>query len=396
MREWLDLANQNQPHTVRLRREIHEYPELGEDLPKTKAAVLRELQPLGLDIIESPKTSSFVARMQTGRPGKTLILRADMDALPMQEETGLDYASKVPGRMHACGHDCHTAMLTTAARILHAHSDRLSGEIRFVFQANEEGDGGARVMMEEGMLEEGGSPDAAFALHILPTQKAGTVHSRHGAVMASANEFYIQLTGAGGHAATPYLSNDPIPVASQIILALHNMVTRRFTTFEPIVLTVGTISAGSTPNSIPTTVDFAGTVRTCNPGVFDEVYSQICRISQGIADAHDMKVSIQASLGSGPTINDPDFTDRVERVVNSTLGQGGFITMQDPYMAAEDFSEFLAAWPGTYANMGVAPEGQDPSACEPLHSTKMVVNEDALAFGVATHVAVAMDYLGGS
>ncbi|WP_371229580.1 M20 metallopeptidase family protein [Roseovarius sp. 2305UL8-3] len=393
MSEYLNLSRQHQPHTVRLRREIHEHPELGDDLHRTKAAVVCALQPLGLEMVESPTTSSFVARMQTGRPGKTLILRADMDALPMDEETGLDFASKVPGRMHSCGHDCHTAMLTSAACILHGLRDQLAGEVRFVFEADEEGDGGARVMMDEGLLDNGGSADAAFALHIMPTLKSGVVESRPGPIMSAADSFRFTLTGAGGHGSAPHQANDPIPVACEMIMALQVMVTRKFSTFEPVVISVGSIHAGTVSNIIPDQVVFEATVRTCTEDARDRVDHLIRKISTQLAEAHDMALKITRTQGSGATINSSDFVDMLKDVVTDMTGPDGYVTKPEPYMAAEDFSSIVEKYGGAFAMLGVAPRDADPASAAPLHSPRMMVDEDALAIGVATHVAVASRFL---
>ena len=251
------------PSAIELRRKLHRHPELGLDLPKTQAAVLEELEGLGLKVSLGRGLSSVVADLETGRPGPRILLRGDMDALPMPEDTGLEFSSESANTMHACGHDAHTAMLVGAARLLSARQEQLSGSIRFMFQPGEEGSGGAAVMINEGVLD---GVDAAFAMHVAPNLPSGMVAWKAGPVMASADVVKIIVTGRGGHASTPHWACDPVPVACEIVLALQAMITRTVGAFDPAVLTIAQINAGTTDNVIPEKVELIGTLRAVSEG----------------------------------------------------------------------------------------------------------------------------------
>src|SRR5258708_1409827 len=251
MQQLLDEAQRLLPDVVRLRRSIHSEPELGLELPLTQAKVLDELRRLPLEVRTGQRTTSVVADLRGGRPGRSIVLRADMDALPLEEDTGLDFASSCAGKMHACGHDGHRAMLVGAARLLARHQAELAGTVRFMFQPGEEGYNGAGVMLEEGLLDI--QPSAAFAIHAAPRWASGTILTRPGPVLASADTFSVVVRGRGGHASMPHMAADPIPVACEIVMALQTFVTRTVSVFEPGVVTVGKIEAGSTNNLISPT-----------------------------------------------------------------------------------------------------------------------------------------------
>ena len=253
-----------------LRRAIHAEPELGLETPRTLAKVKADLADLPLEWREGPSCTGAVAVLNAGKAGKCVLLRGDMDALPMDELTGLDFASTIPGRMHACGHDTHTAMLAGAARVLAARADELAGEVRFMFQPGEEGYHGARFMLEDGLLGGGvdgvALPDAAFALHIMPNAPHGTIGGRSGTLLAAADMIEITVTGRGGHASMPHDTRDPVPVACEIVLALQTMVTRRFDAAEAVVVTITQLDAGSAHNIVPDLACLKGTMRTLTPG----------------------------------------------------------------------------------------------------------------------------------
>ncbi|HEX4903182.1 MAG TPA: M20 family metallopeptidase, partial [Acidimicrobiales bacterium] len=254
----LESARSLQPRTVALRRDLHRHPELGNDLPRTQGAVLDEIGDLGLEVRTGSSVTSVVATLDTGRPGGTVLLRGDMDALPMPEDTDLDFASEVPGTMHACGHDAHTAMLTSAARLLVDRSEDLSGKLVFMFQPGEEGHHGAKHMLDEGLLD-GLHVTRAFAIHQSPSIPSGMVATKPGPLMASADEFVVEVVGRGGHAAMPHHANDPVPVACEMVGAFQTMITRRVDVFDPAVVTVGAVRAGTTDNVIPETARLVGT-----------------------------------------------------------------------------------------------------------------------------------------
>ena len=372
--------------TVALRRRIHEHPELGLDLPRTQAAVLEELDGLGLEVRTGEALSSIVADLDAG-DGPTVLLRGDMDALPMSEDTGLDFASTEPGRMHACGHDAHTAMLVGAARLLTSQRDALRGRVRFMFQPGEEGPGGAPHMISEGVLD---GVDAAFALHVAPNAPSGIVVQRSGPVMAPSDIFEIVVTGRGGHASTPHWAVDPVPVACEIVLALQSMVTRAVNVFDPTVVTVGQVRAGTTDNVIPESAELLGTVRAVSEATRHLVWERIATVADGIAAAHGCTAAVRIDEGYPVTANDAGFTELAAAAARTVVGDARVVELPTPVMGAEDFSYVLQRVPGAMFFLGVCPpEHPDPLSAPACHSNRMVLHEDALAVGISVHAAVA-------
>jgi len=375
--------------TIQLRRRIHRHPELGLTLPRTQATVLEALEGLGLDVRTGRRTTSVVAKLTGARPGPTILLRADMDALPMPEETGLPFASEVDGRMHACGHDAHTAMLVGAARLLSRRRDSLAGSVLFMLQPGEEGYHGARVMIEEGLLE-GAAPSGAFALHVTHRMTAGSISARPGAAMASGDTLQIVVRGKGGHASAPHDCLDPIPIACEIVQAFQTLVTRRVHVFDPAVVTVAKIEAGTTRNVIPDTASLLGTIRTVSEPTRERVLDGVRRVAEGVASAHGAEADVQLIRGYPVTVNDEGFAGFVLDTARELLGPEAVHAASHPIMASEDFSYVLQRVPGTIANLSTRPE-TDPAF--PNHSPRMQVNESALANGIAMHVAVALRFL---
>ena len=386
----LDDATSILDDTIALRRLIHRHPELGLTLPRTQAAVLEALDGLPLDVRTGRNTTSVVARLTGARPGPTILLRGDMDALPMPEETGLPFASEVTGAMHACGHDAHTAMLVGAARLLARRRDSLSGSVLFMFQPGEEGYHGARFMIEEGLLEGPAAPTAAFALHVTHRLPAGAIAARPGPAMASGDTLRIVVRGKGGHASAPHDCLDPIPIACEIVQAFQTLVTRRVHVFDPAVVTVAKIEAGTTRNVIPDTATLLGTIRTVSAATRERVLDGVRRVAEGIAAAHGAAVDVELIRGYPVTVNDADFAGFVLDTARELLGPEATHTMDHPIMASEDFSYVLERVPGAIANLSTRP---DSSPAFPNHSPRMLVNESALAAGVSMHVAVALGFL---
>jgi len=398
MRDFLGEAKELLPAAVTLRRRIHAKPELGLDLPMTTEAVLDGLQGLDVEIARSARTSGLMVTLTGSKAGsqsgRTILLRGDMDALPMPEETGLDFASEIPGRMHACGHDSHTAMLVQAVHLLHRHRDELPGTVKFMFQPGEEGHAGARHMIEEGLLDADPKPDAAFALHIFPNFKAGALACRPGPLLAAVDTWTIKVRGKGGHGSMPHLAVDPVPVACEIGLALHAMVTRRTNVFDPIVLTLGKISGGTASNIIPETVDMLGTLRTVSEAARENAHEGIRRVASNIAAAHMCDAAVDIRRGYPVTVNDAGFVDFARGVTVDLLGADNYIPMPAPFMGAEDFSYVLQRMPGCMMFLGVMPEGHGEHDHSPsCHSNHMILNEDAMAVGIAMHAAVAHRFL---
>ena len=383
------------PETVDLRRRIHRRPELGLHLPETQAAILTELEPLGLDVQVGRDLSSVIATLRTDRPGPTVLLRADMDALPMREDTGLEFASTVAGAAHSCGHDSHVAMLCGALRVLSDVRERLCGTVVGMFQPGEEGFHGARVMLDEGLLDATGDVDLAFAIHQTPNQPAGSVSTKSGTMLASADEFTITVRGRGGHASMPYLALDPIPGACEIVLALQSMVTRRVDVFDPAVVTIGRIESGTTTNVIPETAFIEGTVRTISRATRALVHGEIERVCVGVGAAHGLDVDFELIPGFPVTVNDDAVSRFVLDVAGELVGTEHVFDLGAPVMGAEDFSYILERVPGAMAFLGTRPEGVHPADVAPTHSNRMILNEDALDTGIALYCAVAVRRLLG-
>lgn len=391
LRPFLDAAEAELAEVRVLRRELHRNPELGLDLPDTQAAVCGALEGLGLDVSLGDRLSSVVADLDSGRPGPTILLRGDMDALPLQESTGLDFASIHDGRMHACGHDAHTAMLVGAARLLAARRDELVGRVRFMFQPGEEGDAGAALMIAEGVLE---GVDAAFALHVAPNLRSGTVAWREGAMLAAADEIDLRILGRGGHASTPQWAVDPVPVAAEIVLALQSMITRTVDVFTPAVLTVSRISAGTTHNVIPEVAELEGTIRTVDEEVRHAVWQRVRTVAEGVAGAHGCTAEVKVREGYPVAVNDADMARFVARTAAGLLGGRHVVRSPAPVMGAEDFSYVQQEVPGALVFLGACPpEHPNPFAAPACHSNRMVLDEAAMAVGVALHAAVACRYL---
>lgn len=377
------------PELVELRRQVHRHPEIGLVLPRTQAAVLDALSGLGFQVTTGERTTSVVAVLEGSEPGPTTLLRADMDALPMSEETGLPYASAVEGAMHACGHDAHVAMLAGAARLLADRRDELSGRVVLMFQPGEEGFGGAKVMLEEGLLDRHGPMDRCFAIHVTPLVPSGWVVSRPGALMASADEFRVTVTGRGGHASMPHDALDPIPAACEIVTALQTMVTRQVSVFDPAVVTVGRIAAGTTSNVIPETALLEGTVRAVSDETRTLVIEGVRRVAEGVAAAHLCTVQVElVGVGYPVTVNSGDEVTRTLVIAAELLGPERVVEAPTPVMGAEDWSFVLQEVPGSMVFLGAAPPGVERPA--PNHSNRMLIDEQAMATGAALHAAVAL------
>ena len=373
---------------IELRRAIHRQPELGLELPKTQRKVLDALEGLGLDISTGTTSTSVVADLHGTGDGPTILLRADMDALPLDEDTDESFKSTIEGAMHACGHDAHTAMLLGAARVMAEHRSDFAGTVRFMFQPGEEGFHGAKHMIAEGVLE---GVERSFALHVTPNLPTGYLGSRVGAMLASADVFQTTVTGKGGHASMPHGAIDPIPATCEMVPALQTMVTRNINAFDPAVLTVAHINAGTTNNVIPETAFFEGTIRTFSERTRAAAHRGVHQITEGIAAAHGCTIVTEIIEGYGVTTNHPEDTAILEAAAGKALGPDRYVAMPTPIMGAEDFSYLLNEKPGAMGSLGMCPADiSDPTTAAPLHSNRMRMNEDALANGVAIHVATAL------
>ena len=397
--EWDEAAEAVFEEVVALRRAIHAEPEIGLQCPLTSAKIKAALAGLPLEVREGTSTTGFVAILRggaaatgAGSNARTVLLRGDMDALPMTEETGLPFASTIDGRMHACGHDTHTAMLVGAAKALSARRDELAGTVVFMFQPGEEGYHGARFMIEDGLLADP-APDAAFALHISPNAPSGLVVGRPGTIMASADTLHARIIGRGGHAAMPHEGLDPIPVACEIVTALQVYIARQVAVTDPAVLSITKIEAGSAHNIIPGEVTMLGTLRTLSEATRATMHAALTRIATNIAAAHSATAEAWIDTGYPVTVNDPRGAALVRGVATELFGTAGFAPMPQPMMGAEDFSYVLGRMPGAFAFIGAAPAGSDPATNPPLHNTRMTIDEAMMARGIAMHCAVAARFL---
>jgi hippurate hydrolase len=388
---WAQAGEAMLPDLIALRRAIHEEPELGLDTPLTTAKAKQALAGLPLEILEGPSTSGFVAVLRGPANGRTVLLRGDMDALPLKEDTGLPFASRTFGAMHACGHDTHVAMLAGAARALCARRDELAGTVLFMFQPGEEGWHGARYMLEDGLIDP--LPDAAFALHVSPNIPSGQFAGRGGPLLAAADRFEILVTGQGGHASQPHQAIDPIPVACELVGAIQAMVTRTIPAFDPVVVTVARIEAGTTNNIIPEQAIIEGTIRSFSESSRTLAHEGLRRLAAHLPPAHRASASIDIIPGFPVTLCDGRAVALAEEVAGELYGDGAWRTLPEPVMGAEDFAYVLQKVPGAMVFLGATPQGGDFRSCCALHSNRMVLDETVMSRGVAMHCAYAEAFL---
>ncbi|MCD6309767.1 MAG: amidohydrolase [Candidatus Eremiobacteraeota bacterium] len=372
-------------------RKIHRNPELSGNEKMTSALVVEELVKLGIKYMENVGGHGVTGLLNGVDEGRCIILRADMDALCIQERTGLPYSSTVPGVMHACGHDSHTAMLLGAARILSQHRDKFKGAIKFIFQPSEESPpGGAKLMIEDGIMENP-KPDAAFAIHVYPTIDCGKVAIGKGPVMASAGPFSITLTGPGGHASAPHETVDLITIAANLILSIQLIRTREFAPSIPMVITIGKITGGERRNAIASKVKMEGTIRTIDDNTMKKIKYRIKNLTKQMCDTWNASSQVKFLDGYPTTINDPEFASMVENSMAELLGDDSVIKEVQPQMAAEDFSYIAGMVPSVIIRIGC--RNEETGCTEPLHSPFFKIDENTLKYGPACYAKVAMDFL---
>ena len=390
----LESARSLAPEITALRRAIHAEPELGLQCPLTMAKVREALSDLPLEWRSGPSTTGAVATLRGGKAGEgspRVLLRGDMDALPMEEKTDLEFASTIPGRMHACGHDTHTAMLTGAARLLCSQREGLAGTVDFMFQPGEEGHHGARFMLDDGLIDP--LPDAAFALHIMPNAPFGVLAGKPGPLMAAADQFNITVKGKGGHASMPHDCADPVPAAAAIVAAFQAMVTRRFNAASAVVVTVTQIHTGTAHNVIPDEAMLAGTIRTLSPEHRSKAHILLEETAKDVARSYGVEASCEIEHGFPVTICDPKAVALGEKVARDLGGADGWRDLPAPIMGAEDFSYLLGKVPGAMFFLGVAPQGEDWTQCCAIHSPRMHVDESALPKGTAMLAGCALEFI---
>ena len=384
-----------------LRRSLHRHPEIGLDLPWTQSTVLEALSGLDLEVSTGTGTTSVTAVLRGGaatapdgdRP--VVLLRGDMDALPVTEAADIDFRSDVVGAMHACGHDLHTTMLVGAARALTARRAELPGDVLFMFQPGEEGFDGAGVMIAEGVLEAAGRrPDAAWALHVMSSlAPRGMVAGRGGPMMASSNELHVTVRGAGGHGSAPHRAKDPVPVAAEMVVGLQTLVSRTLDPFQVAVLTVGEFHAGTKPNIIPDAARFAATIRCFDDGVLDHLERDTVRYCQQVAAAHGLEADVAFQRQYPVTVNDAGRVATAAEVVQRVLGADRFLEMPHPITGSEDFSRVLQASPGAMLFLGASIAGDAWEQAPDNHSPFAAFSDDVLPDGAALYCELAVESL---
>ena len=380
MKDWL----------VEIRRTIHMHPELSFEEVETSRLVSEWLERFGLQVKKGLAKTGVVGVLKGKKPGKTVAIRADMDALPIEEATQVPYASKIKGKMHACGHDAHVAILLGVAKFFSSIPDQVKGNIKWVFQPAEEGGGGGKVMVEERVLENP-KVDAIFGAHVFPFLPVGKVgvYEREG--LAAADRFTIKIIGKGGHAATPHVSKDPILAAGHLITQIHSIVGRNINPLDSGVVTIGKVSGGTAFNIIPDEVELLGTVRSLNPQVREELKSRIEKVIQGIARSFSMDYGFDFEYGYPVLVNDSEMSKLVASACSKGIGKEN-VEVLKPSMGAEDFAYYLEKVPGAYFRLGC--RNEERGIVHPYHSSLFNTDEEVLPFGVEMFVRVIDQYLG--
>lgn len=383
-----DMAN--------LRHRLHRHPELGLELPRTQEAVLEELDDLPLEITLGEDLSSIGAVLRGAGNNResnpVVLLRADMDALPLQEATGVDFSSEIDGRMHACGHDLHTAMLAGAARILSDRRHRLDGDVVFMFQPGEELLAGAPKMIDEGILDLAGRRvDSAFGMHVFSAGgQRGRFSSLPGVMMSAADALFVTINGRGGHGSQPHNAADPIPAMAEMIMSLQAMVARQFDAHDPVVVSVGSVHSGEAINVIPDTAEFGASLRMYSARSREQLQRLIPRVLEGVAAAHGVEVSIDYRVGGRVLANDDEHTEFAAHEVAELFGGERYASLTQPLGGSEDFADVLAEVPGSFINLDASPNG---ATTEFNHSPRAVFEDSVLPDGAALYARLAASRL---
>jgi amidohydrolase len=380
------LVREHEERIVGIRRELHQIPEPAYTEKKTSAAVAERLKEAGMEVLTEIARYGVVGLLRTGRPGPTLMIRADMDALPVAEQTGLPFSSTHPGAMHACGHDAHMAMVLGAALVLREMKDSLKGNIKLIFQPAEEGPGGAKPMIEEGVMENP-KVDYAVGCHLWPGSPEGTVGVKAGTIMAAMNRFDIRIIGSEGHGAMPHLCVDALEVGTQVVNALQRIVSRHMNPLKPTVVSVGSFHAGKAFNIIAGEAELSGTTRTFDLEVWNSWESRMRKILEGVCDSMGARFELKFEFGYPPTTNDPFMADLVRRCAGEVVGPNK-VFEPEPTMGGEDMSYFLQRAKGCYFFLSVGRPGGAP-----LHNARFDFNEKVLLLGVETYCRIAQELL---
>ena len=377
-------AKEIQDELVTLRRRLHQEPEIGLDLPKTQAKIVAALDGLALEVTTGKGLSSVTAVLRGSKSEKTVLLRADMDALPVTELADLPYKSQIDGAMHACGHDLHVAMLIGAAKLLVKNKSQLNGDVVFMFQPGEEGFDGAGHMIKEGVLTASGrKADATYGIHVSSSSTpTGAFTTKGGTMMASADEIHVTVLGMGGHGSQPHTAKDPIPVAAEMVSALQLMITRSFDAFDPVVITVGQFHAGTKANIIPDTAEFQATIRTFSPENRVRIKTEAVRLCTSIAEGYGLKADVKVVEQYPVTVNNDSHAQFVGKVAAELFGKDAYMDMPHPIAGAEDYSRVLEAVPGSYMFLGASVD-EDFMNSEVNHSPRAMFDDSVLYRGTA-------------
>lgn len=390
--DYIKLAKANEDLCIEMRRELHKIPELELELPKTVAYVKSKLDDFGIEYKEYVNGNGLSALIEGSEAGKCLAIRADMDALPVAEETGLEFASTHPGKMHACGHDSHTAIALTAAKILNENKDKLKGSVKFIFQPGEEIPGGAKPMIDEGVLE---NPKVDFIIGMhgghLAEIPRGSIAFKENEMMAAMDKFTIEVNGKGGHGASPHLAIDPIVISGEILMGLQKIISREIAPVDSALVSVCKINGGFTQNIIPDKVEMMGTARSLSEDVRDIVEKRVIEISEGIAKTYGGSADVNYERFYPVLNNDPEFTGQVKSIVSDILPEDVF-DLRKPVMGGEDMAFYQQEVPGCFmflSNLGEHSDG----VCYPNHNSKFNLDESLFYKGVATFIASAFEIL---
>jgi amidohydrolase len=380
------LVRELKDRVINIRRDLHRIPETAYTEKKTSAYVADYLNNLGLEVQTGIAQYGVIGLMKTDRPGPTLMIRADMDALPLKEDTGLPFASEHEGVMHACGHDAHMAMVLGAATVLNKIKNELKGNIKFLFQPAEEGPGGAKPMIEAGVMENP-KVDYSFGCHVWPDIPEGTIGVRPGPFMAAMDRFDIKIKGRGGHGAMPHVCVDALEVGTQVVSAFQRIVSRHMDPLEPTVVTVGTFHAGTAFNIIPAEAELSGTTRTFNQDTWNTWESRVEKVVRGVCESMGVDFELKYSQGYPVTINDESAAEVVRRCAEKVVGEDR-VVMPQKTMGGEDFAFYLQKSKGCFFALGVGREG-----AVPVHNQQFDFNEDILLLGMQTHCQVGLELL---
>lgn len=379
----LERIKEQEEEFIGLRRKIHENPELSLQEYETTKLVRQYLTDLGIENYPNGDSTGAVGILKGGKPGPVIALRADLDALKLTEATGLPFASKNPGICHACGHDLHTAVLLGTAKILKSYEKDLCGTVKFLFQPAEEGHGGSKLMIENGALENP-SVDYILACHTWPEMPGGSIGVRKGAMLGASDTFKLTVIGKGGHAAHPHKGIDPVVVAAHIITELQTIISRRVAPVDPVVITVGHLTAGTVSNIIPNEAVMEGTVRTQDPETRKKVADYIEQLALGTARAMGADAKLEYDFGYPPTMNDPAVIDEISEAVSDILGPQKLLQVPVSSMGSEDFAFYLEKVPGALFRIGTCDER--PESSWALHNPSTLFDEKAISAGIAAMV----------